>query len=209
MVWNMIFSPLDSLDPRLRQECASLNKADLRVREQQLEIDGLLDFVYGVVNKATPGVKPDRGRPTTVGLSANQVGVIKQISIVDLSIGKRGYTDVHVLINPRIVWKSKSQIEKPEGCVNFDNTWGITRRSRAVQVAAWDRSGNEIMLKLSGWPAILLQHEIDHLQGYLFIDRLIDPAKAHLVADDDYPLYRKTKPADWRKFVDVTAQVRH
>ncbi len=202
----MTLTPLDQHDPRLRQVCAVVTKAQLRTREQQLEIEALLDFVYGVANKATRGKQADRGQPNTVGLSANQVGIMKQICVLDLSIGRRGYTDVYVLVNPRIVWRSKSEVEKPEGCVNFNNTWGVTSRSRAVKVATLDRSGNELEFKLTGWPAVLMQHEVDHLNGRLFIDRLPDPTRADLVEEGEYPAYRKSKVGQWTKHVDVSRE---
>jgi peptide deformylase len=207
MVVGMTLTPLDQQDPRLRQVCSLLSKAQLREREQQQEIDALLDFVYGVVDKSTFAQRIERPRPKTVGLSANQVGIMKQICVVDMSIGRRGYTDVHVLVNPKIAWRSKAALEKAEGCVNFVTTWGVTSRARSVVVEAWDRSGNELQLKLVGWPAILLQHEIDHLSGHLFIDRLLDPRHAHIVEEEDYPSYRRAKPAQWHKFIDVSGQV--
>jgi peptide deformylase len=203
----MILTPLDQHDPRLRQVCALLTKSQLRMREQQLEIEALLDFVYGVVNKTTVGVQADRSRPNTVGLSANQVGIMKQICLVDLAIGHRGYTDMQVLVNPLVVWRSKAVVSKPEGCVNFATTWGVTRRARSVKVAAWDRSGNEVVLKLVGWPAVLLQHEIDHLNGRLFIDRLPDPTRADLVESGEYAAYRRSKVGYWDKHVDVSGEV--
>jgi peptide deformylase len=202
----MIFTPVSEDDPRLRHECAELTRAQLRGREQQVEIDALLDYVYGKSNKAMKGETVDRAKPTTVGLSANQVGVMKQISIVDLSIGRKGYNDMHVLINPKITWRSKAVVEKAEGCVNFKTIWGVTRRSRTVEVVAMDRSGNEISLKVTGWAAILLQHEVDHLAGRLFIDRLVDPKRADLVKPKEYEAYRKMK-ADWPRKTDVSAKV--
>lgn len=205
----MILEPLEQHDPRLRQVCVAITRTQLRDRAQQREIDALLDFVYGVSTQNLPDGRRDLSHPNTVGLSANQVGIMKQISVIDLSIGHRGYTDVHVLVNPRIVAHSRSVVEKPEGCVNFPTTWGMVRRSRSVQVAALDRSGNELTFKLTGWAAVLLQHEIDHLQGVLFIDRLVDPEKAHLVKTEEYPEYRKIKPQSWGKFIDVSGQVRH
>lgn len=204
----MTLTSLSQRDPRLRQVCAPISKAQLRERDLQLEIDALLDFVYGVARKDLPGARRDLSRPNTVGLSANQVGIMKRICVADLSIGRHGYSDVHVLINPQIISESRSQVERPEGCVNFSCTWGITRRSRSVKVAALDRSGNELELKLTGWPAVLIQHEIDHLNGYLFIDRLIDPTKAHLVEPKEYAAYRKVKPEHWTKCEDVTSQLR-
>jgi len=194
-------------DLRLREVCAPLSRRDLHLKRQQAEIDELLDFVYGKVNKRVPGSVRDRSRPGTVGLSANQVGIMKQICVVDLSIGRRGYYDLHVLVNPRIVWRSKTSVERIESCVNFTTIWGKTRRSQTVKVEAWDRSGNEISLKLTGWSAALLQHEIDHLNGRLFIDRLVDPTHADLVKANEYPAYRKTKD-DWPNKTDVSGRVR-
>jgi peptide deformylase len=139
----------------------------------------------------------------TVGLSANQVGIKKRISIVDLAIGRKGYSDLYVLINPEITWFSKTMVENCEGCVNLPTIWGYVKRSKKIKVRALDRSGNELELTLNGWSAILLQHEIDHLNGKLFIDKLDDPKKAHLVEKDDYQKY-KTQKKLWKKYIDVS-----
>jgi peptide deformylase len=202
----MVLSPLKQEDPRLRQTCAPVSKLQLRSREQQLEIDAILDFMYAESGKIFNGEDHRRSIPTTVGLSANQVGIMKQICAVDLSIGRRGYSDVYILVNPKLTWWSKALVERPEGCVNFEHIWGVTQRSRSVRVSALDRSGNQLELKLTGWPAALLQHEIDHLEGRLFIDRLPDPSKAHYVDSEDFSRYHKAKPADWVKLVDVSSQ---
>ena len=202
----MSFKPLEQGDPRLRQACKQLTKKELTQKNQQAEVSRLLEYVGGRGNKSVPGVSPDRTRPRVVGLSANQVGVMKRISIVDLAIGKRGYYDTFVLINPKIVWRSKSTLERVEGCVNFTTIWGKTKRSKTVKVEALDRSGNEISLKLTGWPAILLQHEVDHLNGHLFIDRLVDPERADLVAPSEFAAYKKTKE-DWPKTIDVSHHI--
>jgi peptide deformylase len=202
----MTLMPLDQHDPRLRQKCAPLSRPQLRTREQQLEIEALLNYVRGVVDKDAPRARREHNRPSTVGLSANQAGIMKQICVVDLSIGRKGYTDLYVLVNPKISWKSKAKVTRTEGCVNFPTTWGLTKRSTSVKVSAWDRSGNELVLRLSGWPASLLQHEIDHLEGLLFIDRMPDPAHAHHVDPEEYAVYRKLKPGQWQSFVDMSRE---
>ena len=202
----MTLMPLDQHDPRLRQKCAPITRPQLRMREQQLEIDALLDYVRGVVNKNTVGSRRDLSRPSTVGLSANQAGIMKQICVVDLSIGRKGYTDFYVLVNPRVAWRSKARLARTEGCVNFPSIWGLTNRSSSVRVSAWDRSGNELDLRVSGWPASLLQHEIDHLEGLLFIDRMPEPTHAHLVKPDEYQAYRKSRPEEWQAFVDMSKE---
>jgi peptide deformylase len=202
----MTLMPLDQHDPRLRQRCAPLSRPQLRTREQQLEIEALLDYVRGVANKDTANVRREQSRPSTVGLSANQAGIMKQVCVVDLSIGRKGYTDLHVLVNPKITWKSKAKVTRTEGCVNFPSTWGITNRAASVKVSAWDRSGNELSLRLSGWSASLLQHEIDHLEGLLFIDRMPDPAHAHHVDPSEYPAYRRLKTGQWHSYVDMSRE---
>lgn len=184
----------------LRSPCKIISKNELRKNSVQNEIEALIDFVYGNNNK---GKTKSRRNATTVGLSANQVGIAKRISVVDLAIGRKGYSDIHVLINPEIIWASKSVIERCEGCVNLPTIWGYVQRSKRIKVKAFDRSGNEILLTVSGWPAILLQHEIDHLNGKLFIEKLPDPKKALFVEDNDYHEF-KQKKSKWNKFIDVS-----
>ena len=191
---------LKPTDPILRTKCQQIAKRELRLTKTQLIIEDMLDYVYGTNNK---GTERDRSHSMTVGLSANQMGLAKQISIVDLAIGRKTISDIHVLINPEIVWKSKTLVEHVEGCVNLPNIWGPVKRSKRIKVHAFDRSGNEMLFTLSGWPAILLQHEVGHLQGELFIDLLENPKQAHLVENDDYKTYRKHKKS-WAKFIDVT-----
>ncbi len=190
----------------LREVMPELTRTELRGAKVQGEIEMLLDVTYGRLNKATRDAKHDRGQPNTVGLSANQVGLKRRICVVDLSIGRRGYTDVFVLVNPRITWASASRQSHLEGCVNFDETWGMARRSARVKVAAWDRSGHDVTFDVSGWAAALMQHEVDHLNGRLFIDRLVDPAKAFHVPTDRYAAFRKDTPG-WNEFVDVSGEV--
>ncbi len=198
--------PLLPTNRKLRQACALVLPSQLRTKAVQGEIDQLLDFVYGSNNK---GSARDRTRPMTVGLSANQVGLMKQISVVDLAIGNKSHHDIHVLINPSITWHSKAVDEKSEGCVNLKTVWGIVPRYREVEVQALDRSGNRITIRAKGWAARLLQHEIDHLNGRLFIDRLPDPTKAHKVEATQLSDYNKRdQRASWPYFTDVTTLIK-
>jgi peptide deformylase len=203
----MTFIPLAQDDQRLRLVCTQLTKAQLRLKAQQQEIDGLLDYVAGHGNKGV-GKAHDKAVQSVVGLSANQVGVMKQICVVDLSIGRKGYHDLHVLVNPRIIWRSKVTVSKNEGCVNFAMVRGTTVRSNIVRVQALDRSGNEVTYKLNGWTAVLLQHETDHLNGRLFIDRLSDPSQADFVDAAMYQDYRKNR-LDWPHKIDVSMFVKN
>lgn len=198
----MAKKPLAKNHPKLHKECEEVTKKELRTKEFQKILDEMLDIVYGRNNK---GANHDKSRPMTVGLSANQIGIMKRISIVDLAIGHKGYSDIHILINPKITWHSKSLSKHDEGCVNLPEIWGSVPRYKEVEVEALDRSGNEITIRAKGWTSVLLQHEIDHLNGYLFIDRLEDPSKAHYVKKDNMVEYRKfrRKKMEWPEYIDV------
>lgn len=199
--------PLDQRDPRLRQICAPLTKLQLREREQQLEIDALVDFVQqGSNGGSSPASEPGTVSPRTVGLSGCQVGIMKQICVVDLSVGRKGYQDIYILINPYMASWSRGLTHRAEGCINFPETWGVTNRSQQITIGAWDRSGNDIQLRVSGWPAVLLQHEIDHVNGRLFIDRLPDPSRAHLVKAHEYGRYRRSRAGSWDQYVDMSME---
>ncbi len=196
----MKLEALDPKDPLLRKICQQVSRQELKTKKFQEIVESVLDFTYEKSNK---GPQRDRNKHTTVGLSANQVGVDKQISVVDLAIGKKEITDMHIIINPAITWKSKTKTNRCEGCVNLPHIWGYVERSARVRVKAMDRSGNLIQIDAKGWPAILLQHEIDHLNGYLFIDKLPDPKKALLVKEGEFKTFNKEKK-NWTQYIDVS-----
>ena len=105
-----------------------------------------------------------------IGLAAPQVGVSLRIAVIDLTAGKKG-GELLTLINPEFVERDGMQLEE-EGCLSlpgFNAT--VARPARAV-VRALDRSGKERVIEGTGLLARALQHEIDHLDGLLFLDRL-------------------------------------
>lgn len=107
------------------------------------------------------------------GLAAVQVGVLRRIVLVDTE-----ETGLLELINPKIIAYSGTQ-EETEGCLSVPGVWGITRRPECVTVKALNRKGEEITVTGSGLAARAFCHELDHLEGTLFIDKMIeklDPA---------------------------------
>ncbi len=191
---------LDPKDPRVRTICPGISLRELHSKTTQQTIDSLLEFVLGRNNK---GESHNKKKPTIIGLSANQVGIIKRICIVDLAVRKKGRSDIHVMINPRIHWQSKTKKLRREGCVNLSHIWGFVQRSIAIDVSFLDRWGNRYQMRAAGWSATLIQHEVDHLSGILFIDRLSDSTKAQLGKDEDLELYKKD-PKGWNKCIDVS-----
>jgi peptide deformylase len=105
-----------------------------------------------------------------IGLAAPQVGVSKRVCVIDISGGKKG-GDLLVLVNPEFVVREGMQLED-EGCLSvpgFNAT--VARPARAV-VRAFDRAGQPQELEATGLLARAFQHELDHLEGRLFLDRL-------------------------------------
>jgi peptide deformylase len=118
-------------------------------------IDDMIETMY-----AAPGV----------GLAANQVGVSKQVSVVDIST-KEEISALIVLINPVIVHlELESAIE--EGCLSIPGYSTVVKRAERVRVKGLDREGKDIEIEGEGLLARALQHEIDHLNGILMIDRI-------------------------------------
>lgn len=99
-----------------------------------------------------------------VGLAAPQVGILKRVIVVDVGEG------LIEMVNPEIVDKKGEQFAPPEGCLSIPNLVGEVRRAQWVKVTGQDRDGNAIEIEAEDYLARALQHEIDHLNGVLFID---------------------------------------
>jgi peptide deformylase len=106
-----------------------------------------------------------------VGLAAIQVGYDKSLLIYDIA-PKEEKRSLQVLINPRIITSEGTMISENEGCLSVPDFRADVRRAASVLVEGLDRSGKPLRLEAEGILAIVLQHEIDHLNGTLFIDRI-------------------------------------
>lgn len=107
-----------------------------------------------------------------VGLAAPQVGILRRIAVIEVEEG-----NVIELINPKIIAYAGEQNEQ-EGCLSIPNRWGITKRPKYVTVRATNRHGEEFEVSGSDLLARALCHEIDHLDGKLFLDCMIEELKA-------------------------------
>ena len=113
------------------------------------------------------------------GLAAPQIGILKRLVVIDLYDGH----DVLVLINPVII-KTKAEQTVEEGCLSFPNQFAKVKRPMEVTVEALDRNGNKIKVIGKELLAQALSHEIDHLNGELFIDKII-PGTLEIVKPDE------------------------
>lgn len=106
-----------------------------------------------------------------VGLAANQVGSEQRILVFDAS-NRDETRSPTILINPKIIERHGEIISEDEGCLSVPDFRSNVRRAESILVECVDRDGNPLSIEASGFLAIILQHEIDHLEGKLFIDHI-------------------------------------
>lgn len=136
-------------DELLRKRSREIEEIDNRIRE--LAID-MIDTMY---------------KFDGVGLAAPQVGILKRIIVIDIGEGPK------VFINP-VIKKATGVQTGEEGCLSSPNTFGNVDRPETVVVEAFDIDGKPIKIKAKGLEAVVLSHEIDHLDGILFLDKAYD-----------------------------------
>jgi peptide deformylase len=113
-----------------------------------------------------------------VGLAAPQIGILQRVIVIAPEEMKPT-----AVINPKVVKSSGEQIGQ-EGCLSIPGLYGDVKRAKYVEVAAFDRKGRAITLELENLSARVMLHEIDHLDGILFIDK-VDPATLHWMNPDE------------------------
>ncbi|MFN3479590.1 MAG: peptide deformylase [Thermodesulfovibrionales bacterium] len=137
----------------LKERASSVLNID---REILKLIDDMIETMY-----AAPGI----------GLAAPQVGVSKRIIVIDVSVKEGEKTPLIVLINPEIV-STEGEIDSEEGCLSLPGYITTVKRAERVVVKGLNRDGKEIKIEGEGLLSRALQHEIDHLNGILLIDRI-------------------------------------
>jgi peptide deformylase len=137
-------------DPRLRTVAKTVEAVDVDLRRL---IDDMFETMYDA-----PGI----------GLAATQVNVHKRVIVIDVS---EDNNEPRVFINPQILAKDGVE-EMQEGCLSVPGYFDTVQRADRVKVRALDRDGNEFELEADGLLAVCIQHEIDHLDGKLFVDYL-------------------------------------
>ena len=116
-----------------------------------------------------------------VGLAAPQVGVSERLIVVEWADEPEDEEEdapprkkkLFVVLNPEIVWASEEQVQGTEGCLSVPGWVGDVMRHEAITVRGLNRNGDKIKIEADGWLARIFQHEIDHLEGVLYTDRLV------------------------------------
>lgn len=144
-------------DPILKQKCLPIGEFDASV---DTLIQDLIDTMM------------DSGH--SVGVAAPQIGDPRRVVVVDVSSSKLGKNNNHgllVLVNPEIIESEGSEMMR-EGCMSVPDYTGNVTRAESVVVQFFNRAGESKAIKASGFEAVAIQHELDHLDGLLFLDRV-------------------------------------
>lgn len=180
-------------DPLLTSSARELSLEEIQSQETQELIDQMLQIARGE--------REDTQKSVMVGLAAPQIGILKQLILVDVGFDTeaRALGDLKLFINPRIVEKSEEIVIDREGCFSVDgHVCGMVPRSKWVKIQALDRDGVAFCAKYSDLTARIFQHEIDHLNGIRFPDRVGPSGILHWVEECELPEYRKNH-ANWNK----------
>ena len=147
----MLRKILTEPDPILRKKCEPLEKVDSETKKL---MDDMLETMY-----AAPGI----------GLAAIQVGILKRLVVIDISKDEEKKKPIF-LINPQIIHQSKKTSVYEEGCLSLPGQFAEIERPAECTIKYIDYNGKKKELKSDGLLATCIQHEVDHLNGILFID---------------------------------------
>jgi peptide deformylase len=125
-----------------------------------------------------------RPHEISAALAAVQVDIMERVVIVRSDFDDKNARSFTALINPEIVKHEGEKIYDYEGCLSVSNIYGKVPRSSKIRVRAMDLDGNEIRFKAEGFLARVIQHEIDHTNGVLFIDHIRDKTDAFYTLDE-------------------------
>ena len=161
MIFKVIVYRRENIDVAIRT--MRLEKDEI-LRKKSREVDIIDDKIQILIDDMIETMYKYNG----VGLSAVQVGVLKRVVVIDIEDGE----GARVFINPKII-STKGEHEVEEGCLSFPNEYAKVVRPKELTVEALDRDGKKFKLKAKDLLAQAVAHEIDHLDGIVFIDRMI------------------------------------
>lgn len=163
-------------NPRLRETCIPVTTKEIQTIEFQKFIDNLIETM-----------RFENG----AGIAAPQVDVLKRVFTMEmrdnLRYPERNLFPLYTIINPEIEPVDNTKIDSWEGCLSIPNIRGKLKRYKRIKLSGLDRNGEKIEIELAAFAAVVAQHELDHLNGVLLVDRM-DSMKT-LTFQDEYEKY--------------------
>ena len=166
----MVLKIVQAGHPVLRGSSRTLSTEEIKSSSIQQLIDSMRDTM-----RAAPGVglaAPQIGEPIQLAVIEDRAEYIEDASPEDLEERDRSAIPFHVIVNPKITLLDDSSAEFFEGCLSVEGFQAIVRRAYKVRVECLNEKAEPITINAQGWYARILQHEIDHLNGRLYIDRM-------------------------------------
>lgn len=174
------------------------------LREKSAKIRVITDEVVALVNELTAASldwEDSRPHEISAAIAAVQVDRLERVIIVRSDFDDKEARDFTALINPEIVKYEGEITEDYEGCLSVANIYGKVPRHSKVRVKALDIEGNEVRFKADGFLARVIQHEIDHTNGIVFIDHIRDSKKAFYTLDEEGEL----QPLDYDEHIATSS----
>jgi peptide deformylase len=150
----------------------------LRQKAKEVDLKNIADKkIKAILTKMTKALWAS---PNGVAIAAPQIGESLRVFLIEASVfDKEGFTDEEkkkkrqpmVFINPKITRVSKKKVPMPEGCLSVDKVFGNVERSDKLTIESYDEHGKKKTRNVSGFLAQIVQHEFDHLEGVLFVDK--------------------------------------
>ena len=144
-----------------------LTAPDPRLQAVSMDVETVDDDIRSLIEDMTESMYAAEG----IGLAAIQIGVAKRVLVIDLD-QKEGTRNPRAFINPKITWASEEMAVFEEGCLSVPEIWDDVERPARIKAEYLDADGKKQILEADGLLATCLQHEMDHLNGVLFIDHL-------------------------------------
>ena len=184
----MLLNVLQVGEPVLRMRAKPVAIADI----QSLAIQQLIEHMRDTMREA-PGVglaAPQIGIPLQLAVIEDREDLLKDVDAALLAETERKPVPFHVVINPTITLGAET-VEFFEGCLSLPRFGALVARARQVTVECWNERAERVRIEASGWYARILQHEIDHLTGCLYIDRM---RSRTFMSVDNFSRHWKGKP---------------
>lgn len=185
-----------------------LYKEAKEIKKGDLKSDWLLKIVEEMKSVAGVNQHKDKNKTIMVGLAAPQIGYPYKIIFVDLSAtAKRDdkFGQNLFVINPKILKYGKKKVKGREGCYSVklgeQDIDGVVERSESVVVEFMDLNGEKHVQEFSGFTAVIFQHEIDHLNGKVFVHKIKKEKDLHIVFQSEYKKYKKNYKT-WKRTLD-------
>jgi peptide deformylase len=180
----------------LRRQARSLSNAEILDRPIQGLIASMRDTML-----AAPGVglaAPQIGLPLQIAVIEDRLEYIQKLPSEQVAERKRGPVPFHVVINPTLIIEDAEPVEFFEGCLSLAGFTAIVPRATRVRVECLNEKAEPVVITADGWYARILQHEIDHMHGVLYIDRM---KSRSFSTQENHSRYWKDKstPEFWRQ----------